>query len=180
RRRNDHQRHRRVLRLQVRLADGCRHGDGCAVPAEPALGRRIAPAHRATSGRAGLRVGATWRGGVSRRLPSVADLGRRRLPPGGKALHDGRDRLHRWQAPQRRDRRGVDGAAAVGPATVGAGAAPGSGSRMTTPVGPANQSIVALGGGHGLYATLSAARRLTPYVTAIVTVADDGGSSGRL
>ncbi|OOK76918.1 hypothetical protein BZL29_2961 [Mycobacterium kansasii] len=31
-----------------------------------------------------------------------------------------------------------------------------------------------------MYATLSAARRLTPYVTAIVTVADDGGSSGRL
>ncbi|MGV0634192.1 uridine diphosphate-N-acetylglucosamine-binding protein YvcK [Mycolicibacillus trivialis] len=41
-------------------------------------------------------------------------------------------------------------------------------------------SIVALGGGHGLYATLSAARRLTPRVTAVVTVADDGGSSGRL
>lgn len=40
--------------------------------------------------------------------------------------------------------------------------------------------IVALGGGHGLYATLSAARRLTPHVTAVVTVADDGGSSGRL
>lgn len=40
--------------------------------------------------------------------------------------------------------------------------------------------IAALGGGHGLYATLSAARRLTPHVTAIVTVADDGGSSGRL
>ena len=45
---------------------------------------------------------------------------------------------------------------------------------------PRQQSIVALGGGHGLYATLSAARRLTPYVTAVVTVADDGGSSGRL
>ena len=43
-----------------------------------------------------------------------------------------------------------------------------------------NAKIVALGGGHGLYATLSAARRLTPHVTAIVTVADDGGSSGRL
>ncbi len=43
-----------------------------------------------------------------------------------------------------------------------------------------NPSIVALGGGHGLYATLSAARRLTPHVTAVVTVADDGGSSGRL
>ncbi|WP_156751385.1 uridine diphosphate-N-acetylglucosamine-binding protein YvcK, partial [Mycobacterium sp. 1245111.1] len=43
-----------------------------------------------------------------------------------------------------------------------------------------SRRIVALGGGHGLYATLSAARRLTPHVTAIVTVADDGGSSGRL
>jgi uncharacterized cofD-like protein len=41
-------------------------------------------------------------------------------------------------------------------------------------------SIVALGGGHGLYATLSAARRLSSDVTAVVTVADDGGSSGRL
>lgn len=41
-------------------------------------------------------------------------------------------------------------------------------------------SIVALGGGHGLYATLRAARRLSTDVTAVVTVADDGGSSGRL
>lgn len=40
--------------------------------------------------------------------------------------------------------------------------------------------LVALGGGHGLAATLSAARLLTPDVTAIVTVADDGGSSGRI
>lgn len=40
--------------------------------------------------------------------------------------------------------------------------------------------IVALGGGHGLFATLSAARRLSRDVTAVVTVADDGGSSGRL
>lgn len=39
---------------------------------------------------------------------------------------------------------------------------------------------VALGGGHGLYATLSALRLLTDDVTAVVTVADDGGSSGRL
>ncbi|MGH3560115.1 MAG: gluconeogenesis factor YvcK family protein, partial [Mycobacterium sp.] len=43
-----------------------------------------------------------------------------------------------------------------------------------------SRRIVALGGGHGLYATLSAARRLTHHVTAVVTVADDGGSSGRL
>lgn len=40
--------------------------------------------------------------------------------------------------------------------------------------------ITALGGGHGLYATLSAVRRLSDDVTAVVTVADDGGSSGRL
>ncbi|MDN4481838.1 gluconeogenesis factor YvcK family protein [Demequina muriae] len=40
--------------------------------------------------------------------------------------------------------------------------------------------IVALGGGHGLYASLTALRDLTPELTAIVTVADDGGSSGRL
>ncbi len=40
--------------------------------------------------------------------------------------------------------------------------------------------IVALGGGHGLFASLSALRPLTENLTAIVTVADDGGSSGRL
>jgi len=39
---------------------------------------------------------------------------------------------------------------------------------------------VALGGGHGLAASLSALRRVTGRLTAIVTVADDGGSSGRL
>jgi uncharacterized cofD-like protein len=40
--------------------------------------------------------------------------------------------------------------------------------------------VVALGGGHGLAASLQALRRVTPHVTAVVTVADDGGSSGRL
>ena len=40
--------------------------------------------------------------------------------------------------------------------------------------------VAALGGGHGLYASLSALRLMTQNVTAIVTVADDGGSSGRL
>ncbi len=47
------------------------------------------------------------------------------------------------------------------------------------------QSVVALGGGHGLHASLSALRRLVDDLTvddltAIVTVADNGGSSGRL
>ena len=40
--------------------------------------------------------------------------------------------------------------------------------------------VVALGGGHGLSASLSALRRVTDRLTAIVTVADNGGSSGRL
>jgi uncharacterized cofD-like protein len=40
--------------------------------------------------------------------------------------------------------------------------------------------VAALGGGHGLAATLSALRFLTDEITAIVTVADNGGSSGRL
>jgi uncharacterized cofD-like protein len=45
---------------------------------------------------------------------------------------------------------------------------------------PQNRSVVALGGGHGLYASLSGLRRVTRNLTAVVTVADDGGSSGRL
>ncbi|HXZ64109.1 MAG TPA: 2-phospho-L-lactate transferase CofD family protein [Streptosporangiaceae bacterium] len=40
--------------------------------------------------------------------------------------------------------------------------------------------MVALGGGHGLFASLSGLRRVTRELTAVVTVADDGGSSGRL
>ncbi len=40
--------------------------------------------------------------------------------------------------------------------------------------------VTALGGGHGLFASLSALRRVTDSLTAVVTVADDGGSSGRL
>lgn len=40
--------------------------------------------------------------------------------------------------------------------------------------------VVALGGGHGLSATLQALRRVTPHLTAVVGVSDDGGSSGRL
>jgi len=44
-------------------------------------------------------------------------------------------------------------------------------------VGP---RVVAIGGGHGTAVTLRAATRYTNRVTAIVSVADDGGSSGRL
>lgn len=40
--------------------------------------------------------------------------------------------------------------------------------------------VVAIGGGHGLANTLKAVRRYASEVTAVVSVADDGGSSGRL
>lgn len=43
-----------------------------------------------------------------------------------------------------------------------------------------SSQVVALGGGHGLAASLSALRLVCEQVTAIVTVADNGGSSGRL
>ncbi len=43
-----------------------------------------------------------------------------------------------------------------------------------------DQRVVALGGGHGLSASLSALRHVVRDLTAVVTVADNGGSSGRL
>ncbi len=45
---------------------------------------------------------------------------------------------------------------------------------------PSGPALVAVGGGHGLAATLRAARRFASSVTAVVSVADDGGSSGQL
>jgi len=50
---------------------------------------------------------------------------------------------------------------------------------VTTPR-PALDRAVALGGGHGLARTLTALTHIAGQVTAVVTVADDGGSSGRL
>jgi uncharacterized cofD-like protein len=49
------------------------------------------------------------------------------------------------------------------------------------PAGPGDGSrAVAIGGGHGTSRTLLALPRIVDHVTAVVTVADDGGSSGRL
>ena len=47
-------------------------------------------------------------------------------------------------------------------------------------MGTQRPKVVTLGGGHGLHVMLSALVRLDVHITAIVTVADDGGSSGRL
>ena len=45
---------------------------------------------------------------------------------------------------------------------------------------PSGPKVVAIGGGHGLAATLEAVQSYASEITAIVSVADDGGSSGRL
>ena len=50
-------------------------------------------------------------------------------------------------------------------------------SAATTSAGP---RVVAFGGGHGLAVALRAIRRYAGDITAVVRVADDGGSSGRL
>jgi uncharacterized cofD-like protein len=54
---------------------------------------------------------------------------------------------------------------------------PGSQPGGLAPGGP---SVVAVGGGHGLATTLRAARLYAGRVCAVVSVADDGGSTGRL
>jgi uncharacterized cofD-like protein len=51
---------------------------------------------------------------------------------------------------------------------------------VTPDRGAGGPAVVAVGGGHGLAATLRAVSTFTDRVTAVVSVADDGGSSGRL
>lgn len=51
---------------------------------------------------------------------------------------------------------------------------------MTSPPGDPSPRVACVGGGHGLSATLAAVRPWAGEVTAVVSVADDGGSSGRL
>ena len=51
---------------------------------------------------------------------------------------------------------------------------------MSDSLEPARPWVVAIGGGHGLASTLRAVRRYAGRVTAVVSVADDGGSTGRL
>jgi len=53
-------------------------------------------------------------------------------------------------------------------------------SPPTTPLPAAGPAVVAVGGGHGLAVSLRAIRRYARSVAAVVSVADDGGSSGRL
>src|SRR5262249_57511093 len=67
-----------------------------------------------------------------------------------------------------------------GPGAEAKAAARGEPTLVAPAMHPLNPRVVALGGGHGLFASLSALRRVTRQLTAIVTVADNGGSSGVL
>lgn len=73
---------------------------------------------------------------------------------------------------------------AVGPTGVRSAGTPRSSAgtevRRTDPGPRPYGHAVAIGGGHGLSRTLRALPRIAETVTAIVTSADDGGSSGRL
>jgi uncharacterized cofD-like protein len=51
---------------------------------------------------------------------------------------------------------------------------------VVDPVTVAHPAVVAIGGGHGLSRSLAALRLLQARTTAVVAMADDGGSSGRL
>src|SRR5437870_5113072 len=82
--------------------------------------------------------------------------------------------MHGRQAPQRRDDRG-DRRPAAGGRGGGQGRPPRPGARVRLAA-----KTVAMGGGHGLAASLSALRHVVTDLTAVVTVADNGGSSGRL
>ncbi len=107
---------------------------------------------------------------------SGARATRRARPRRARRLRAGRRRAGRRRGPRPRRAR-PSRPAASRPAAAAA----------RTPAGPAAASgdptrphVVALGGGHGLATTLQAVRRYAGRVTAVVSVADDGGSSGRL
>ena len=61
-----------------------------------------------------------------------------------------------------------------------AGESPGAGPHLHLVSEPTGPRVVAIGGGHGLAATLRATRTYAGEITAVVSVADDGGSTGRL
>ena len=113
-----------------------------------------------------------------------------RLPARGQALPDPGRRLHRRQAPQsvaiaeELARRLAADEVAVRSCTATWGASDGdlrAGETVRSRRGAApSAAVVALGGGHGLHAMLRRCARSDADVTAVVTVADDGGSSGRL
>ena len=109
--------HGHVLRLQVRPAARRRHRQRRPLPAQPLLGAGAARAHRPR--RRGERLRHRPAGGARVPRPDGRDARPRvrRLPARGQALRHRRDRLHRRQAPQRRDGREPRRAAGEGRAS---------------------------------------------------------------
>ena len=99
-----------------------------------------------------------------RRGPArVADPGVRQ---GGQVLPVGRRGLHRGPSPLGRHRRGDPPAPQPHPRRL--------------PPRHRPMRVVAVGGGHGTAVSLRALARVSDDVTGVVSVADDGGSTGRL
>ena len=118
------------------------------------------------------------------RVPAAPLRGR------GQDLPDDRGGLHRRPASLGGHRRGT-GALAGGAERGGRGAPSGPGAMTTIDLmaaplleelepPEAGPKVVAIGGGHGLAQALVGIRGYAAAVTAVVSVADDGGSSGRL
>ena len=172
---------RRLVRLQVRPAGGRRPGGRLPVPAQPALDSRARPA----DGPGRARYGSTCCASPAPRSSSTLTLELLRVIAGRatSARASGSSTLavgctggkHRSVA-MAEELAARLAAAGLGRSQV---RAPGSGSGVSS-CGDWRRRAVALGGGHGLAASLSALRRVTGDLTAIVTVADDGGSSGVL
>src|SRR6202035_1058243 len=119
--------------------------------------------------RARLRARQRRDGAVRRRGRGDAHLAAAGLPARGQVVPHGRLRVHRWAPPLRRDRRGGRPAPRRGDQSPAQGRGAMSGPR-----------VVAVGGGHGTAVTLRAALCYAAHVAGVVSVADDGGSSGRL
>lgn len=129
---------------------------------------------------------------MSERNGAPAGTSRGEVPPGGRSVtNTGQDEERRSETADGEKHRSAGGARLQGIETTGlesvhpgaeeVGRLPDVSGHDGEPISPVRDlRVVAFGGGHGLYASLSALRRVTGELTAVVTVADDGGSSGRL
>ena len=152
-----------VVRLQVRPAGRRRPRGGLPVPAQPALGARAAAADRPRPGGQRLRAAAARREGVPRRAtPSVLERSLGGLLREGKRFvtvavgcTGGKHRRVAMAEELRRRLARPRHRVPVVHRDLGRGVNVPRARRGTT------RTVVALGGGHGLAASLSALRRVT-------------------
>ena len=148
-----------VVRLQARAAGRRRPRARRALPAQPALGARAAAADRPATRPCATTCSASPARAEFLDRYEACSAGLRGLRARGQALRPAGGRLHRRQAPQRRHRRGAGGAAGRRRASRcrSCTATWGASERAATGVA----RVVALGGGHGLAASLQALRQVT-------------------